>query len=61
MYFWFSERIFELKKLQKVMRLNTGWCLILFKVSVFTAGSYEKPHKQEWGFHTAKVINTLII
>ncbi|XP_023329890.1 actin-interacting protein 1 [Eurytemora carolleeae] len=25
------------------------------KVSVYTAGSYEKPHKQEWGFHTAKV------
>ena len=56
--------------LQNVVRLNTGgmfycqpisWCLILFKVSVFTAGSYEKPHKQEWGFHTAKVIHTLII
>jgi len=25
------------------------------KVTVYTVGSYEKPHKQEWGFHTAKV------
>jgi WD40 repeat protein len=25
------------------------------KVTVYTAGTYEKPHKQEWGFHTAKV------
>jgi WD40 repeat protein len=25
------------------------------KVTVFTVGSYEKAHSQEWGFHTAKV------
>jgi WD repeat-containing protein 1 (actin-interacting protein 1) len=25
------------------------------QVTVFTAGSYDKPHSNEWGFHTAKV------